>query len=95
MDQPPAHRDSDRPGAWSAQLAAELASAPLPRSTVGALLSMARDVAHATERINAPLSTYVAGRYVEARVASGCDEAVALDEVAAAVRRLLSETTPG
>lgn len=89
-ENPPA-RGSAEPGAWSARLAAELGSAPLEPRTVGMLLRLAREVAHGTERVNAPLSTYVAGRHVAERVAAGGDEAAALAEVEAAVRRLLPE----
>lgn len=63
-----------------------------PRLTdaeVDALLGLARTVAHTTERRYAPLSTYLAGRYVAARVAAGIAledalaEAVAAGELAA------------
>jgi hypothetical protein len=37
------------------------------------LLGLAREVAHGTERKNAPLATYIAGRYVALR---GTDEAL-------------------
>ncbi|MDP8937924.1 MAG: DUF6457 domain-containing protein [Actinomycetota bacterium] len=66
-----------------------------PRLTEGevdALLGLARTVAHTTERRYAPLSTYVAGRYVAARVAAGVAledalaEAVAAGELAARQR---------
>jgi hypothetical protein len=35
------------------------------------LLRLARDVAHATERKNAPLATYMVGRFVGARGGAG------------------------
>jgi Domain of unknown function (DUF6457) len=44
------------------------------------ILSLARIVAHGTERKNAPLATFVAGRYVVARGAQGVDEAAAVAE---------------
>ncbi len=100
-DKPPSRGgDAGHPGAWSAHLAEELGrdSGPtltLAPQTVGALLRIARDVAHASERLNAPLSTYLAGRYVAARVTAGCDEAMALAEVEGVVRRLLATTPEG
>ena len=44
------------------------------------ILTLARIVAHGTERKNAPLAAYVAGRYVVARGAQGVDEAAAIAE---------------
>ncbi|MGH2698513.1 MAG: DUF6457 domain-containing protein [Actinomycetota bacterium] len=44
------------------------------------VLTLARIVAHGTERKNAPLAAYVAGRYVAARSAQGRDEAGAVRE---------------
>jgi hypothetical protein len=67
---------------------------PVDAETVGALLRIAREVAHGTERLNAPLSTYVAGRHVAARVAAGVDEATAIADVEAAITRLLAASAP-
>lgn len=92
---PATSADQGKPGAWAALLAAELSEAPLTPSTVGAVLRVARDVAHATERLNAPLCAYVAGRHVEARLREGCDEDAAIAEVDAAVRRLLEGRPTG
>jgi Domain of unknown function (DUF6457) len=44
------------------------------------ILTLARIVAHGTERKNAPLAAYVVGRYVEARCAQGVDESAAVAE---------------
>jgi hypothetical protein len=44
------------------------------------ILTLARIVAHGTERKNAPLAAYVVGRYVEARCAQGVDEGAAVAE---------------
>ncbi len=88
-------RAPGEPGDLVSRLAAELDTPPLPPPTVGALLRIARRVAHGSERVNAPLSTYVAGRHVAARVAAGGDEAAALAEVEAAVSRLLGQTPAG
>ncbi len=82
---------SPDPAAWASRLAVVLGLPALPPRTAGALLRISRDVAHATERLNAPLSTYVAGRHVARRIAEGGNEAAALQEVEAAVRQLLDE----
>lgn len=85
-------------GEWAERLARELAGAarqgPLTAATAGRLLRLARDVAHATERLNAPLVAYVAGRHVATRQAAGLSEEAALDEVEKAIRRLLSASPP-
>ncbi|MGH7721791.1 MAG: DUF6457 domain-containing protein [Candidatus Dormibacteria bacterium] len=91
------------PTEWIARLVVELAASGaeavsvdiVDASTVGALLRLARDVAHGSERFNAPLSTYVAGRYVAARVAAGVDQATAIAEVEQAVTRVLGAPPPG
>lgn len=93
-------RDAAQPvGGWAERLACELGGAAtqasLSAATVGRLLRLARDVAHATERLNAPLVAYVAGRHVAARQAAGLSEEGALDEVEEVVRRLLSEPPSG
>jgi Domain of unknown function (DUF6457) len=55
------------------------------------LLRIARDVAHATERQNAPLAAYLIGRFVQDAVRSGTSEAEAIDQAAAIVRSLIGE----
>jgi hypothetical protein len=64
---------------------------PLEPGERALLLRIARDVAHATERQNAPLTSYLIGRYVQASVASGDSEAAALVRAAAIVNSLLGE----
>ena len=61
---------------------------------VDALLDLARNVAHGTERRFAPLSTYLAGRYVAERVAAGVPEADALAEAAALAERSARDCPP-
>jgi len=61
---------------------------------VDALLDLARTVAHGTERRYAPLSTYLAGRYVAERVAAGMAEDEALAEAAALAGRSARECPP-
>jgi len=56
------------------------------------LLRLARDVAHASERQNAPLATYLVGRYVELRSRQGVAGEDALAEASAVLQRI---TGPG
>jgi hypothetical protein len=65
------------------------ASLGLTERDVDTILDLARDVAHATERRFAPLSTYVAGMYVGRRVAEGLTAEAALDEAVAVARELM------
>lgn len=53
------------------------------------LLKLAREVAHRTERFFAPLSTYLAGRFVAARVGTGASPAEAVREAYELAERLL------
>ena len=55
------------------------------------LLRVARDVAHATERQNAPLTSYLIGRFVQIGVAAGGSESEALELAAQIVTSLLGE----
>lgn len=79
--------------ALQARLGADEPSLRLPRER-NPILLLARDVAHGTERRNAPLATYLAGRYVAARMAGGADERTALDEVRETVAALLPPEQP-
>ena len=54
-----------------------------------ALLKLARDVAHRTERVFAPLSTYLAGRYVADRIRAGFDAEEAVREAFSIAQELL------
>ncbi|MHB8489014.1 MAG: DUF6457 domain-containing protein [Candidatus Dormibacteria bacterium] len=56
------------------------------------LLRIARDVAHATERQNAPLAAFLIGRFVEDSIRAGVSEADALDAAASMVRSLIGAT---
>jgi len=74
-----------------------LGGPPLTEAEVDALLDLARTVAHATERRYAPLSTYVAGRFVAERTAAGVPLEEALAEavvVAEAEAEVESGSTP-
>lgn len=59
---------------WLAEVALDLGLAPLEDDEVAALLDLARDVAHATERRFAPLTCFLVGL----AVAGDRDEVVAL-----------------
>ncbi len=78
--------------AWLDQLATSLAErrgeepSKLTNEKIGALLDVARDVAHGTERKNAPLATFLLGVHVGRKPGDG-----ALDEAAAIARDLLPE----
>jgi hypothetical protein len=60
----------------------------LQRHAKNPILLLARVVAHGTERKNAPLAAYVAGRYVAARAAEGVEEERALAEAVAAAESI-------
>jgi hypothetical protein len=63
----------------------------LSRELKNPLLNLARVVAHTTERKNAPLVTFIAGRYVEARRSQGGDDVSAIAEVADVAEKLTAE----
>jgi hypothetical protein len=64
---------------------------PIDLAKRAQLLRIARDVAHATERQNAPLAAYLIGRFVQGCVGAGMTEGVALDHAAEVVRSLIGE----
>jgi cob(I)alamin adenosyltransferase len=55
------------------------------------ILDLARIVAHRTERRNAPLSSYLAGQFVAARVAGGATPASAAAEAGQVAEELLGD----
>lgn len=55
------------------------------------LLRIAGDVAHASERQNAPLATYLIGRFVQDATQSGLSEADALEQAESVVQTLIGE----
>lgn len=61
----------------------------MPEEAVGPTLDLARVVAHGTERINAPLAAYVAGRYAAARAEEGERPAAAVLEALEVARSIL------
>ncbi len=92
---------SDVPG--RSDLLSELASAlsaaggaaaelqPVDLAGRARLLRIARDVAHSSERQNAPLAAYLIGRFVEDAVRSGVSESDALDRVESVVRAVIGD----
>jgi hypothetical protein len=58
---------------WLGELASALAVEPLGPVETGAVLKLARDVAHGVERKFAPLSTYLVGVAVGIRVGAGAE----------------------
>jgi hypothetical protein len=81
------------------RLTGESADSPLLTPEMqGRVLRLAREVAHGTERFNAPLAAFLAGRYVERRLSAGETALSALDEVAKLTGALLvenpTESTP-
>jgi len=82
-----------------AELASALSAARGPRGAVqpvdlagrARLLRIARDVAHTSERQNAPLAAYLIGRFVQEAVRSGVSESDALEQAESVVRTLIGE----
>lgn len=56
---------------WIDRLAEALDVEPVDRGELGAVLKLARDVAHGVERKLAPVSTFLAGVYVGHHTAAG------------------------
>ena len=67
---------------------------PLKPHERALLLRIARDVAHASERQNAPLVSYLVGRFVESSMSAGVSEPDALARAAAIVTSLVGDS-PG
>jgi Domain of unknown function (DUF6457) len=68
--------------AWIDEFAEALGQAPLGPEERRRILDLARVVAHRTERVNAPLASYLLGRFAAARpdVAEAVAEAARLAE---------------
>ena len=65
---------------------------PLDLRERALLLRIARNVAHSTERQNAPLASYLIGRFVQASVSGGISEADALARAEEIVTSLVGES---
>ena len=63
-------------------------------SSKNRLLDLARDIAHSTERKNAPLAAFIVGRYVECRVEQGVDVEDAIQEAVDIAAGLVPESEP-
>ncbi len=61
----------------------------LDEEIVAAVLALAREVAHGSERRHAPLATFLAGQYVARRARDDVTVAAALAEARAMARQLL------
>lgn len=76
---------------WIRAFAADLGT-PMSDELIDRVLNLAAMVAHATERKNAPLATYLAGRYVEREGARGTTAEAALLELRLKVQARLPRT---
>ncbi len=74
---------------WPRRFAEALGVEPLTSDEVAAVLDLARDVAHATERRFAPLTTFLAGAAVARSGQHGREDALA--DAAERVRALIAE----
>jgi len=79
---------------WLDGFARALGERPLEREEVGAVLALARDVAHGVERRLAPLASFLAGMHVQRRVAEGAGVPDAVAEIRTAARTLIPEPPP-
>ena len=92
--------DAPDTGAVLGELASKLSAGrsdmdplePLDLAGRARLLRIARDVAHATQRQNAPLAAYLIGRFVQDAIRSGVSQADAIDQAASVVRSLIGES---
>jgi hypothetical protein len=75
---------------WIRSVAGDL-DAPISDEAIDRVLGIAAMVAHATERKNAPLATYLAGRCVERAVSGGATVEAALLELRERLRARLPE----
>ncbi len=64
---------------------------PIDLAVRARLLRIARDVAHATERQNAPLAAYLIGRFVQGAMRSGMSQRDAVERAASVVASIIGE----
>lgn len=74
---------------WIDSFARALGEEPVDPKEMGALLKLARDVAHGVDRKLAPVSTFVVGMHVGRRAAEGLPRMQALTEAIGAARALI------
>jgi len=80
---------------WIQRLAERLDLEAPSQEETSRLLAAARDVAHGVERRVTPLSTFLLGRAVQARVAGGASGDQALTEVLELLENEIPEEAPG
>jgi hypothetical protein len=72
-----------------ARLGREEAALELTPERARLLLDAAREVAHGTERSNAPLASYLVGAFIASRMDDGVDAEIAFEEALETLRRSL------
>lgn len=77
--------------AWVDDLAKVLGEQPIDPQEIRAVLKLARGVAHGVERRLAPVSAYLAVKYVAHRTAEGVTPQSALRSLMATARQLVPE----
>lgn len=82
------------PDEWIAEAALALGEERLTPAESGALLKLARRVAHGVERKLAPLSTFLAGAYAGRAVAEGASRAETLEEAVRRISALIPDDAP-
>ncbi|MDP8961683.1 MAG: DUF6457 domain-containing protein [Actinomycetota bacterium] len=80
---------------WLRRYAVALGQEPLTGQEVAAILELARDVAHGTERKLAPLSTFLAGIHAAGHLGEGGVRAAAINDAIEIARRLVSDGEAG
>ncbi|MDP8928968.1 MAG: DUF6457 domain-containing protein [Actinomycetota bacterium] len=76
---------------WLRRYAVALGQEPLTSQEVRAILELARDVAHGTERRFAPLSTFLAGIHAAGHLGQDGLRAAALTDAIEIARRLVAD----
>jgi hypothetical protein len=79
---------------WLRQLTESLGDPALSREETGAILRLARDVAHGVERTLAPLSAFAVGIYLGRRTSEGASRKEALREALAVASTLIPGRAP-
>ena len=78
---------------WLDRLAEALEVPRITSDELGTILSLAREVAHATERKHAPVSTFLLGVAAGAQTRPGTDRSPAFEAVVTTARALLPEAS--
>lgn len=76
---------------WLRRYAVALGEEPLTSQEVAAILELARDVAHGTERKLAPLSTFLAGIHAAGHLGEDGARFAALTDAIEIARRLVAD----